>query len=71
MSYRDEDESRELATAPDDPGQRRDSRRMTALDAAIRCKEEYASPDDVLLAATKFLAFLEGKLVAIVEGMPE
>lgn len=66
----DNDDPEERWTRPDDPQQRRDSRRMMALDSAIRCRREFSTADDVLTDASKFLAFLEGKLVAVLPGEP-
>jgi hypothetical protein len=47
-----------------------ESRRMMALDSAVRCKGEFETADELLVTATKFLAFLEGSLISVTRFEP-
>jgi hypothetical protein len=58
MSYNDDDDFRSPAPG-DEPAQRRESRRMMALDCAVRSRRDHSTPADLVVAACLFVAFLE------------
>ena len=59
MSDEYDDCFRGAAPAGDIEDQRRESRRMMALDCAVRCKQDWTTPADLVVAACLFVAFLE------------
>lgn len=58
MSYFDEDRDGPRMSPPTED-ERREGRRMFALNTAVNCRGEYSTTKDVLGAAAEFLAFVE------------